>query len=685
MKNYFIIFSLVLLFFNSISGMVSSEQRSIGTSGNRTSDLFVSPDGSDENTGFDPEYPLRTIAHALLIVQPDPVDPPVIHLSNGIYSQETNGESFPLVAVSNTVIEGESTEGVIIKGDNVSRVWVIEDVEDFTLSGLTLTSVNTPNIAEVVRCSNSDVQVIRVLMTQFDGGGNYVWRQTDSAGNSSSVIFDHVTITNNNSPSVVVHGRTNFIIKNSIFWNNNLINFNVYIYGQPDYGITIFNSIIEGGIYSMVLSNPDVLTWGPEIITDSPLFCDPVNMDYTVSENSPAVGLGDDGSVAGALTIGCGPQEPWLGPVFHVTMEGSDITGNGSVASPFQSVQRAINTTLSGDTVLVHPGHYFGHIDFHGRDIVVTSEYILTNQDSTIRQTVIDANSTVGSVVEFRNGETNAAQLIGFTLTGGSGHPFDGFWGGGIYCDDASPTLKHLIIRDNHVHGIGFTGGIGGGIYINDSSPILENIEITHNSAFFGGGMYIDTGSMVTLDRVTISDNFVIDSLYWTGYIGGISISYNVGLTMRNTILWGNGEENHNFNGVPDIRYSNIQGGYEGTGNIDTDPLFTDPENGDYSLLQDSPCIDAGDPDSPLDPDGTVADMGAYYYNQTPDCCEPVGDLNCNGNVNILDIVFLVGCILETVDDPACECGDLNGDNSVDIMDIMHMLDLWPLPSRLNN
>ncbi|MBT3168237.1 MAG: T9SS type A sorting domain-containing protein [Candidatus Cloacimonetes bacterium] len=53
-----------------------------------------------------------------------------------------------------------------------------------------------------------------------------------------------------------------------------------------------------------------------------------------------------------------------------------------------------------------------------------------------------------------------------------------------------------------------------------------------------------------------------------------------------------------------------------GTGEISEDPLFVDPLNGDYHLQVNSPCIDAGNSNSPLDPDGTIADMGAYYYHQ---------------------------------------------------------------------
>jgi len=47
------------------------------------------------------------------------------------------------------------------------------------------------------------------------------------------------------------------------------------------------------------------------------------------------------------------------------------------------------------------------------------------------------------------------------------------------------------------------------------------------------------------------------------------------------------------------------------------DPLFVDPTYGFYNLLWNSPCIDTGDPNSPLDPDSTTADIGAFYFDQS--------------------------------------------------------------------
>ena len=50
-----------------------------------------------------------------------------------------------------------------------------------------------------------------------------------------------------------------------------------------------------------------------------------------------------------------------------------------------------------------------------------------------------------------------------------------------------------------------------------------------------------------------------------------------------------------------------------GTGNLEDNPLF----GNQFSLQWGSPAIDAGDPAGDPDLDGTIADMGALYYDQT--------------------------------------------------------------------
>ena len=56
---------------------------------------------------------------------------------------------------------------------------------------------------------------------------------------------------------------------------------------------------------------------------------------------------------------------------------------------------------------------------------------------------------------------------------------------------------------------------------------------------------------------------------------------------------------------------------FGGSGNISAAPCFANAENGVFNLTLQSPCIDAGCPDSTKDADSTIADMGAIYYHQS--------------------------------------------------------------------
>jgi hypothetical protein len=88
-----------------------------------------------------------------------------------------------------------------------------------------------------------------------------------------------------------------------------------------------------------------------------------------------------------------------------------------------------------------------------------------------------------------------------------------------------------------------------------------------------------------------------------------------------NNIIWSNSaswyDELFIAGGLPEISYCDIPGDWEGEGNIVSDPMFADPANSDFNLRPGSPCIDAGDPSFPFDPDGTRCDIGACFYEHT--------------------------------------------------------------------
>ena len=170
------------------------------------------------------------------------------------------------------------------------------------------------------------------------------------------------------------------------------------------------------------------------------------------------------------------------------------------------------------------------------------------------------------------------------------------------------------MIQNNQISGN--SSKSGGGIFcFFSSSPTIQNNEISGNFASFeGGGIRCDVDSSPTITNNTITGNSAERD-------GGGIYCYDSSPTVLNTILWNDSpDEIYLSSSSITITYSDIQGGWGGEGNIDADPLFVDPENGDYHLQADSPCIDAGTPDGapPDDLEGNprdeAPDMGAYEF-----------------------------------------------------------------------
>ena len=157
-----------------------------------------------------------------------------------------------------------------------------------------------------------------------------------------------------------------------------------------------------------------------------------------------------------------------------------------------------------------------------------------------------------------------------------------------------------------------------GGLDNTDSSPTLANCTFSGNSAGNGGGMCNFSLGQATLTNCTFVGNSA-------EYEGGAIYNNSSGPTLTNCILWGD-TPNEIVGGWPTVAYSDIQGGYDGQGNMDADPMFVDRVNINFRLRADSPCIDTGDNAAPglpahdfegndriLDGDGdgtAIVDMG---------------------------------------------------------------------------
>jgi len=172
------------------------------------------------------------------------------------------------------------------------------------------------------------------------------------------------------------------------------------------------------------------------------------------------------------------------------------------------------------------------------------------------------------------------------------------YQGGGMYNWQTSPTVTRCTFSGND-------GLVGGGMYNNDSSPKVTQCTFNGNTAGLGSGMYNAEGSTPTVTHCTFSWN--------TAGGGGGMFNGASSPTVTNSILWNDTpDEICSVNSSPVVTYSDVQDDdpndgtiYPGTGNIDDDPLFVDPDgpdndpntwdDNDYHLASDSPCINAGD------------------------------------------------------------------------------------------
>jgi len=353
----------------------------------------------------------------------------------------------------------------------------------------------------------------------------------------------------------------------------------------------------------------------------------------------------------------------------QTTIPGGNVSGTWEASGSPYLIEGEI-TIPSGDSLVIEPGVdviFQGHYKF-----IVNGwlEAIGTEQDSIL---FTPANTSEGwHGIRFIDAPDSSHLLFCLIQYGHTiWISFPDACGGGIYCENSNPVIAHCTIKENE------SGAYGGGIYCIASHPTICENTISQNRAASslcgGGGIYLDENSCPLIIGNTISNNIsagyyadgaglychnanptlianlilrnsvsgstvhsgggiycensnpyivnctIVGNSAWN-YGGGIYCAQQSNPTLLNCILWGNTPQQiylYQGSGIQ-ATYSDIQGGWTGVGNITEYPIFVDITWSDYRLQWGSPCIDAGDPDPQYyDPDGTIADMGAFYYDQS--------------------------------------------------------------------
>jgi parallel beta-helix repeat protein len=211
----------------------------------------------------------------------------------------------------------------------------------------------------------------------------------------------------------------------------------------------------------------------------------------------------------------------------------------------------------------------------------------------------------------------------------------DAYYGAGIYLEDCSNTvITGNEIASNYTWS-GYGVAKGGGIYGTHSEALIERNLIYINTAdppygAGGGGIALEDSGSYQVYNNTLAYNESIMSGSGTG--GGIHIAGFFGPSpnadvQNNIIVYNHGGGVHyapvgpgqlllNFNDVWGNDHFDYFGCIPGRSDISANPQFVGGSPFSYELTQTSPCIDAGAFVTEPDPDGTRADMGAFYFDQ---------------------------------------------------------------------
>lgn len=326
------------------------------------------------------------------------------------------------------------------------------------------------------------------------------------------------------------------------------------------------------------------------------------------------------------------------------------------VPGQYPTIQAAIDSAQDGDRILVADGLYRGEgnrdIHFDGKAVQLISE----NGPTACILDAEGSQEDPHRVFKFyEGGETPETIVDGFTMINGYAGSdffkiFPPFEGGAVWCGESRPRLRNCIIRDNQAYDTGggcvlfYVGGPdeiiqfsncqilrniahcnignsagGGGVWGADGLHILNCLFADNQSRMDGGGAWLFGTKETRLLNCTLSHNSALEQgggIYFLGLYQDPEGYKDTNAEIRNTILWDNTASSGEEISVDydplwdsmdlDLAYSIIR--EPGStiqvvppsrliwkeGNLFSNPLFSEEENGDYHLQMDSPAVDSG-------------------------------------------------------------------------------------------
>ena len=497
---------------------------------------------------------------------------------------------------------GVYTESITIDTKNIAIIST--DGPEFT----TITNGDNDNLVTFVNIASSETTLQGF---HLEGGWMGIWCKNSGPTIKYNVLHNqHV----NNWASVVFSGSYYGSLGTSpaIFINNTVDScVNGGISNFSTAAPTIKNNIVvtneygfhqDGGAAAPILGYNDVWqnpTWyiEPGAFYVSKNYIGNVDSVYTGAISVDPMLTADQGLAYGSPCIDAGDPNP-----IYNDPDGSrcDLGGRPGIDYPDpihvfagDSIQLAVDTAQSGQTVIVHPGTWTESVWFKGKVIRLISS-------DGPEQTHLIAGGW-GYAVEMTNNEEVGCLVDGFTITSPYGFMSDIRVGVG-----ASAVIQNCIFRDKpdgtilHEANISVAGSGTGEVLI--TRNLFYNNDCYGSVKVLGGGTYDVEIINNTFDNNVFGVNSLRNNTVFKNNIVTNCSDFGVAGTY--------GELDYNDIWNNTVNYS---GPAAGAHDISANPLYVDAAEGDYRLLLFSPCIDAGDPAPEYDdPDGSDNDMGAF-------------------------------------------------------------------------
>ncbi|MEA3474947.1 MAG: choice-of-anchor Q domain-containing protein [Candidatus Cloacimonadota bacterium] len=594
-----------------------------------------------------------------------------------------NGKNITVASLYLTTQNNSYIDSTIIDGNQNGSVVTFNSSEDSTavLSGFTITNgTGTVDLFNTycgggIFCKNSNPRIMNCVIkdnSAYKGGGIFF---------RGAEVFLNETVVRDNTGGGIHCWQSIITLNNvNIFYNH-------YQYGGAGIAFAfqsmgIFNSFYRCNIYLNFGSHSSDLNAS----FDCPLF--DVFLDTATVISNVKDFIYFNNAEQPTIDILHGKIEP-INQDLYVSPTGNDSNIGLTPDDPLKTISWALVNIASDsthhNTIYLTDGIYSPETT--GERFPLNMRKYVSLIGESEENTILDGNE-LSSLITCIFDDSDL-EIKNLTIQNGNSQ-----CGGGIYIAvDSNPIFKNITIKDN------YTDVSGGGIHCySNCNPIFENVTVTNNSAEVGGGVkivesnpifinciisynsadptYIGTAgisctnesSSILINTLLIKNSgnetagiFLGTNCYSTSVNNSfvdnngnntIYLRENGNIELVNSILWDNTNKEiyfyHNYDpNYAEISYTDIKNGesgintngngtyYWGPGNINQAPLFVDSLNDNYQLLQGSPCIDAGTPDTtglnlpltdlagnPRIYNGRI-DIGAYEWQGGPGIDEP--------------------------------------------------------------